>query len=408
MGRQILLLILSFISGFIGAIESVFSDEENRRKRRRKRIIGLVSLAVLATSLFFQGYFYYQEDENGRVLREHTANLFSNVPEASGGAIINGFAYLVDDNRAALYRAEFNGDKYNSETFKIDLYDLWPSTDVKKHILNKDDVDDLEGVARFGDMLYLITSHSDTKQEEFKERRQRFLEVKLIKDKDRDEIGLVTRWANLRKAIEQQLFPPTPGTAIAEQFMDRLEPDTAKGTRTVMEIEGLAIDGDGNVYLGFRGPQKIHTSKSLILRANLNQIFSPNVDWTPKKGEPAKDSFPQFSIFDVNIGGSITDPYGIVDMAFYNNSLLILTSGAYKNSTLEPELWQWPIGNIGKKAPDFCSNTFYKSPGKMPARPEVLLPSNEAAPTKVFMFLDAEGFGGGQRSYEKSQLRLAQ
>lgn len=407
MGFQVILLILALAAGIVGAIDRIFPDEEDVRKRRKKRRIGFATITFLAVTLFAQGFNYYRTDENARALHEQLENVFSDVPEASGGVAINEFAYLVDDNKPALFRAHFNTNKYSSDTDQIGLYDKAPSdkNDVDKHLLTREDVDDLEGAAYFDSKVYLITSHSNTKQGEPKPRRQRFLEVDLRKDYKNDEIGLVTRWVDLRLAIERRLFTDQGSAA---PFMDRVELDAKEPTKTVMEIEGLAIDDTGNVYLGFRGPQKLNSSKALVLRANLNQIFTQGEDWKPKKGELAKESFPKFDVFDVPLGGNTDAPYGIVDMLYYDNSILILTNSAFKNKTLIPGLWQWPIKEIGEKPPSLISKAFFSPPSNIPAKPEVLLlPTNKGASNKVFMFLDAEGFGGGQRSYDKSQLGLA-
>lgn len=418
MGWQVtLLLILALAAGIVGAIDRIFPDEEDVRKRRKKRIIGFATIAVLAASLLVQGFNHYRTTENERALKEYVDNVFSDVPGASGGVVVDGFAYLVDDDKPVLFKAKFNDAKYSSDTTEIKLYDkeFTDNDRQEDHLLTKKEVDDLEGAAYFKGKIYLITSHSDNRLGYVKEERQRFLEVELKKVKTKDdaelEIGVVTRWANLRPAIMQVLFP-TQGEAIAEPFVDTVELNAKKGIKTVMEIEGLAIDESGNVYLGFRGPQKRDDSHALLLRTNLKQIFTDGEDWTPKKKEGARKPFPKFEVCDVFLGGSRDDPYGIVDLVYYDNSLLILTNSALKfiptsKTPLAPGLWQWPIKDIRTNPASLRSKSFFSPPSKILAKPEVLLPPNKVAPNKIFMFLDAEGFGGGQRSYEKTQLRLA-
>lgn len=416
MTTQVILLLCALAAGIVGAIDRIFPDEEDVRKRRKGRIIGFATIAVLLASLLFQGLHYYQTEKNERALNEQLDNVFSDVPEASGGVAIGESAYLVDDNKTGLFKTRFDGVKYSSDTKEVKLYDkeLTYDDDADEHVLTKDDdVDDLEGAAYFNGKIYLTTSHSANKQGTDKTQRQRFLEVELKKVKTKKqgelETGVVTRWANLRPAIESKLFP-AQGTAIADRFMDRVELKANKKIQTVMEIEGLAIDDTGNVYLGFRGPQKVNSPNALLLRTNLKQIFTgEDKTWTPKKGEHAKVSFPEFEVLDPpHLGGSIEAPYGIVDMIYYDKSILILTNSAIKSTTQPPGLWQWPIKDIGEKPPTLKNESFFSPPSNVLAKPEVLLlPTAKGAEKKVFMFLDAEHFGGGQRSYDKSQLGLA-
>jgi hypothetical protein len=415
MDGQIWLLLIALVSGIVGAWDKIFSDETELGKKRRKRIIGLATIALLAASLVVQGCRYYRSEKSRRLLEEHTDNLFINVPEASGGVAIGDRAYLVDDEKTALFRADLDKDRYSRNTEEVELYDAWPipkGEEPKGHVLTKkSDVNDLEGAAALQNKVYLITSHSNAKSESGPDaRRQRFLEVELHSDGKGGEVGLVTRWADLRKSLEETLFQSQGADALAERFKDRLEMGATQETTTVMEIEGLAVDAGRNVYFGFRGPQKTKNSNALILRANLDRIFPGNKeDWAPKKGQSAKSSSPGYTVFEADIEGNKDCPRGIVDMVYYKNSLLILTNSAYKNRALPPTLWRWPIAEMGRgrNPTRLGSGDFYEPPENVPAKPEaLLLPASQGVADKIFMFLDASGFGGGQRSYSKSQLGI--
>jgi len=211
-----------------------------------------------------------------------------------------------------------------------------------------------------------------------------------------------------------------------------------------MQVEGLAINDKGDVYLGFRGPNKRDEAKALIVKTRIEQIFPGDPEyWKPKLTEPektdeskkdenpkcdvkkreAKMSSAKFEVLPVYVGGAYrADQRGIVDLLSHNDEILILTNSISKYDHRTPaEIWRWKE-EMGEN-PRLVSSGFYESPENILAKPEVLLlpedlpaaetegsaanqNSEDPADKKVFLFLDGENFGGGQRVYSRRELNL--
>jgi hypothetical protein len=438
---QILLLLFSFAVGLISAWKGLFSKEENIEKRRMEKRLAVIGLIFLTLILTVQGYLIVDKqiiatglERQNFLLDELSNKAFHKVPEASGGVAIGEYAYLVSDERVALFRTKYNPDdgKYSTTVVEIPLYfenpletekdkkiekvkkaekvkikpaekNQKPEAQEKHAVLSDKDVDDIEGAAYHKGKIYLITSHSENKKGETKSQRQRFLEIQLIKTGEKDgepvEIAVVTRWANLREELEKSLFADGK---TADRFVDKIE---GEEVTVVMEIEGLAIGSDGMVYLGFRGPVKKMDTDALVAKTNLANIFAGGADekWKPKPGGKAENSPAKFEVFPVNIGNHPQDRHGIVDMAYYKAGLLLLTNSAYKDFVSKSvEIWRWTNGN----GTQLINDSFYNSPENVHVKPEVLLlPENPS--DKGFLFLDGIRVGGGQRVYKrKEDLRI--
>jgi hypothetical protein len=427
---QILLLLFSFAIGLAGAWKGLFSKEENFEKRRMEKRLAVVGLIFVTLVLALQGYLIVAKQTQASLLEKQTNESFSKVAEASGGIAIGNFAYLVSDERPRLFRTKYNpgSERYSNDVDEIELYyknPFEPEKDEKaekdkkaekgkskpanknpkpeapkeRPVFNENDIDDIEGAAFFNRKIYLVTSHSDNKNGKSKPERQRFLEIELINVGERNgepiQIGLVTRWANLRGALEKSLFEDG---ATAEKFVDKIG---GTDTPVVMEIEGLAVASDGTVYLGFRGPNKKLSPDALIAKAKLSDIFANETDerWKPKPDKKAENSPAKFEVFAVNIGGSSLDKHGIVDMVYYRDSLLILTNNGYKDVTGKSvELWRWTNDN----GSELLSKSFYNSLEQIQVKPEVLL-LPEIPSDKAFLFLDGANAGGGQRGYQRKR-----
>lgn len=415
MTLQLILLVLSLLAGIVAAAENIWwPHEPDPEIRSRKRNLGLAAIGVLAVTLAVQGWQFWKTDDDARSLRAHLDNIYSWVPEASGGIAIGDVAYLVDDDLPTLFRAEY--DSKGKRYYPPEVVTLYAgSADCSgkglRHALTRKNVDDLEAAAYHRSKVYLSTSHSNTKTaEEEKLRRQRFLEVELVPCGSQ-QIGIVRRWANLRKALEGALF-----SGIATRFADRLDWESHQEKKTVMEVEGLAIDDDAYVYLGLRGPQAADTGRALLLVSKLEDIFAPTGDWTPQFSGSAllgaRAAQATFDVRELDVGGTRDEPVGIVDLAYENRNIYLLTNSAFagprRNGGPGAKLWELPLKDLNSnRPPRLIGATFYKAPPNILSKPEVLLlPSDGSARDKVVMFLDARGFGGGERVYDRADFGL--
>jgi hypothetical protein len=122
------------------------------------------------------------------------------------------------------------------------------------------DEGDLEDIARIGDRLYLITSHGRNSSGQLRPARYRFGAVDV--SGTAPDIALAP--AGSTQALLQALLVAanweTPDTAViaalttSSKLADNSDPDLApelEGTN----IEGLADDGSGKLWIGFRNPR---------------------------------------------------------------------------------------------------------------------------------------------------------
>lgn len=197
--------------------------------------------------------------------------------------------------------------------------------------LDEEDVDDFEAVAHYDGKLYIITSHSNTKQGKHKPARERLLEVSLPgprKDKEKRKAGdekvkaLVTNSAvNLRDAI----YDAIKGLGGRPYW----NPDDCC---ELMQIEGLAIKPQKNAagavkpraFIGLRAPVS-SLNAAFVLEAWLEDLF-------------ASDN-PDFEVFHVDLQQA--DPqqprggpriYGITSLDWDERTgKMLITGGAPDN-----------------------------------------------------------------------------
>src|SRR5881394_713593 len=248
-----LILIVDFERGgvmdqLVGALfiwlAAVFSQTERLATNEKLRMFRwdipkkwiAISLVVIATAGL--GWQTYQTLKTKKVieetkqqvedLREANSKLFN---EASGGTIVNDLAYVVDDEKPDVFVFRLDGE-----------YQLIERMPLKENgtVLTGDKVDDLEAIASADGKLYLITSHSNTKKTgEPKRARQKLLEVSLAPG-SRGEVS--NKADNLRDVVWKSL------KGLADSYLNEEHQDEG------MQIEGFAIDKEGNAYIGLRAP----------------------------------------------------------------------------------------------------------------------------------------------------------
>lgn len=378
------LAVLAVLSTVVGVWDKLTS------KIRKALILATILIAIAAGSQIIQVIQKQQQldtiKEQQRVIED--AALLNNsklvyIDEASGGATKENLAYLVDDSEPNLFVFEYLEleGRYQAHLPKpLDLVDVRPCNErdwkekgdcPPKLTLTKKLINDLEGTAidRDGN-LYLTTSHSNTKDGEPDPARSLFLRIT-----PEGVVLNVTR--KLRDKIKKLFESKLDGKAKnpVKEWVN--ENDKVE----VMQIEGLAVDESGLIYLGFRAPL-VDEKYALVLRTSAEQIFRDD---------------PQFESFLLDLKPHDGENYGIVSLEWdsQNRRMLILGNSPKHYTTWPPVIWSWDV-----KDPKTIQTTeafhgeifsLKPSPGSRPAKPEVLLiPKTD----RIHLFFDAQGTGG--------------
>ena len=364
----------------------------------RKRLIGRVLVGcgvVFATlQLVKTEVEYRQKDALHAVLGE------PQVGEGSGGATDDsGYAYVVDDDRPFVYRMRLQRAG-GSARYELDrTIWLWRAVGARRDTLDSDGVTDLEGAAVYRGALYLVTSHSNNKKGERKLNekkggpkwpRERLLKVSL-------EPGTLGQVLASQDGLRDSILPvfrrshPAFGRA---RLADSARLDDGDQLYNVMEIEGLAIDRAGFLYLGFRAPLA-NGRYALVLRTPVDRVFAASPAATAGAAPvSSRDLCPYVLAFaDPDRGTGITsmeyDPLG--------DAIYLVTNSTHRLTAGTPRLWRWRPGpSNGVQQPDLVLPEVYRDqrngPG-VPVKPEaLLLPRQDSA--RAYMFLDGAGVGG--------------
>jgi class 3 adenylate cyclase len=309
-------------------------------------------------------------------IEEFVAQEEKRVQEASGGAALNGRIYVVDDEKPDIYEY-----KYSPQHKKAIFLEKYRIRDARKEagIIREKHVEkvhDLEGVASYKRHLYVVTSHSLTKKDNAKKKRELLLQIgKFEKLADGDTIARVSNATSLTNAIHKSLAGLTKrNTKLIE-------------TENRWNIEGFGIDPSGTAYFGFRNPLlKIdNQAYAIVLSANLERLFSGKAILKP-------------ILLRLEHSGQA---YGIGSLEFDRGSLFILGRSPKNRVFLAPKLWKLTPTDAKIQEPVLVKNWSLKLPPRFQAMAEALvLPPNSR---QGFIFLDAEGHGG-QRVYGRAVL----
>lgn len=358
-----------------------------------KRRIAMSLIGFATVGFMWQIYQAYLVTTEVKNLKHEVSVVNSRLfNEASGGTVIKDLAYVVDDEKPAIFvfRLEEEGYKFIE---KIELK-IKTEPEGEQKVLTADEVDDLEAIASADGKLYLITSHSNTKKGKPNAARQRLLEVSLEAGKQ----GEVTRTADNLGALIWRSVEGLAASYKNEEAKDE-----------IMQIEGFAIDEGGNAYIGLRAPLTKENQHALVLSAKLSDLF-------------LKEQEPQFKVFRLNLWQQNENDnqknanYGIVSLDYdaQTGDMLIVGNSPKNFEYFSPILCQWDFD--GERRNDPIQNpkckpippyeVFRSTPTS--TKIELLLLPLEARSDRVFTFLDTDDKGnGGQLSYTRSDFGIA-
>jgi hypothetical protein len=385
-------------------LAALFSQTERLAAKDYFNIFGrdiskrLIAVLLIVTATFGLGWqIYLTRGKNEEVNKLKHAVSIANTKlfnEASGGTAIKEKAYIVDDEKPAVFEFTLNKDSYEPSDKIVLKEKVNEDNKEKVNILTGDEVDDLEAISAFDGKLYLITSHSNNKKGKPNLARQRLLEISL----DPANRGEIIRSANnLRASILQKLNSDHLPTSYKNE----------RNVDEVIQIEGLAIDEQGTAYFGLRTPLTIEGKYALVLSAPLLDLFS-------------KEKEPQFKVFLLNLWYQNENdnqrivPYGIVSLDYdvRTGKILIVGNSPEDSGYFSPILCQWNFAGEHKDAgiqnPACSSIPPYEVNGSTSKTSKIELLLLPAESDRVFMFLDTDDKGnGGQLSYIRSELGLA-
>lgn len=390
----VILAVLAVLSTVVGVWDKLTS------KISKALILATILIAIAAGSQIIQVIQKKQQlgtiEEQQRIIED--ANLLNNsnlieIDEASGGATRGNLAYLVDDSEPNIFVYEYVEEYQYKPHRSLDIIDDrhcnerldWGEAckEGRFTTLNKKMINDLEGAAidRDGN-LYLTTSHSYAKDAYAKDENPKnpdparavFLKTSLD--------GHVLNATRKLWGIIRELFRNKLG-GIAKNPVPEYVNEGNK--LEIMQIEGLAIDKDNKIYLGFRAPL-VDDQYALVLRTSVEQIFKDN---------------PQFESFRLDLRRPDGSKYGIVSLEYdaQTNRIIILGNSPMHYpmpyTTYPPVIWSWDVKDPKNiQTPEVFNGEIFSlkpAPGSRPAKPEVLLIPK---PDRFHLFFDAQGTGG--------------
>ncbi len=335
------------------------------------KLVGLTGIASVTSAKT-------QVPQGSETVEEFLALAEQRIGEASGAAALNGRIYVVDDEKPYLY--EYQYSLLHKKAIFLDQYRIRDARKklggIKQKHVNK--INDLEGAAVHKGRLYVVTSHSLTRKDKAKKKRELLVEIEKLETRtDEESLAPVSKAASLTMAISKSF--------------DGLTQRKAKLIKTARRwnIEGFAIDPLGTAYFGFNNPlvEMDNQVYALILTAKLDRIFSGEASFKP-------------ILIRLQHSDKI---YGIASLEFNYGTLFILGSSPNpkKGVFLDPRLWKLTPTEAMIQEPLPVKDWTLKLPLQFQARPEALvLPPNSE---NGFIFLDAEG-QGGQRVFDRAAL----
>ena len=407
MSISLTLLAFSLVSGVVAAWEKHFAP------KRKRRALGVLALILLVISLVVQGCLAVYKGMEEESLNTFLENQETTIEEASGAAYLKDNVFVVDDESPTVYGYRYNqalGRASLEKQYRIlpgpTMQPLFSSEEVKpgseRVSIDIAKVDDLEAAAAYNGKLYVISSHSRDKKGDRKSIRELILEIdrfvtlpKLLKEKrvrcpedkregegnhhPSDSIACVRRAATLTTAVNHALKEISTWPRSKLRYGE-------EGAN----IEGLAIDDRGVVYIGLRNPLVDVDGQlfAILLQTTVESVFTDRREVRIIRLRLEKGNA----------------HYGIASLEYdqEGGTLLILGNGPEKRNDVTPRLWLWhPNLNEADEPPRAAWSL--RMPKEFDAKPEALALSGDGGP--AFVFIDAPGHGG-QRVVPRKKLGL--
>jgi len=254
-------------------------------------------LFILGFSLAFRSH-----AAQGVVLKETT---YSGMCDASAGVILTDDLFLVADdelNILRVYSLSRGGAPLSSLHLNVFL-------EVQKGSPEAD----IEGAARVGDLVYLISSHGRNKAGRERGSRERFFAAKITSTNDPH---IQVFGVPYKKLLDDLVGAP----ALKKYRINEASLLTPK-EKGALNIEGLAAGPDGSLLIGFRNP--LHKKKALIV-----PLLNP-ADLVAGKG-PAQFGKP----IELDLDGN-----GIRDFVLAGSDYYLI-GGSYKGGGAS-EIYHW-------------------------------------------------------------------
>ena len=167
--------------------------------------------------------------------------------DASGGAAIDDLHFLVVNDEDNILRI-FHIDRAEP----VLTYDLSAFLGIEYD--DKSPESDLEGVARWGDYYFFISSHGRDRKGRFRENRCRFFAVKIDRSEGFDVQPVGKPY---RRLIDDLLrLPSVKRTGLIDAYQPTVKKKTELAPKVRgVNIEGLAAASSGELLIGFRNPR---------------------------------------------------------------------------------------------------------------------------------------------------------
>ena len=186
---------------------------------------------------------------------------------------------------------------------------------------------DSEGMTRVGDTIYVTGSLGNTRSGNIRPDRDVVYAVEVTGTGADAELSFVAATRGVRDGLVA--WDAADGHGLGADFFgfERATQDgySAEGPDS-LNVEGLAMDPDGNLWLGFRSPV-VHDSAVMIPIVNINRLAAD--DYAPEFGDPA--------LLDLD-GRAIRDLVNTGD-----GNLLIMAGSADDAGNFALYGWDWDL-----------------------------------------------------------------
>jgi hypothetical protein len=381
--------LVGLVIAWLIAMLSKWGDLSSKEVGKARIAAAIILLSTLATAYSASAIIEHNQRKSIERPDSRTARY---LQEASGGATLGEDVILVDDEVPAILKLEVDGDgeiRYSGHLSII----------ADGRTLDRRDVDDLEGLASEpnGRFIYATTSHSRTKSGVPKAARSMVLRGCL-----RDGKFIVLDQVSLANAFRAAIIES--GIASPFSVYERDATGSSGGLIEIgMEVEGLAANGDGYLYFGFRAPLTAKGNNALMARVPASRLFpdaSPECRERPIPSTTIRGGDIELIQIPLRKGGH---EYGIVSLEFdeATGDLVLIGNSPAPFSSLRPIVCRWdPSKQPKDRQCDVLPETDEPYWGKQEAL--VLGPRVESAT----IFIDGDKGLGGRVTYRRSELGL--